>query len=621
MAVQARQVADNASFQAFVNAYLREVQSGVWHSAAQWQRCCGLGIDTQSQYVIELQLANTEQRLAIGVTYRSQVGRHRLTGCYQLQPGSIDWQPLDSISAIMLLIQEIYAQPQRRTAVSEQQLELTARTLESHQIMTLYLQARFSDPLLHSSRFIDSEQSILFGHWLHPTPKSRQGMLLWQHALYAPELKGRFKLHFFAATAQLVQQNSALAQSAAQIIADIARREPDATLRRQTEQLCQQGKVLLAVHPLQAQWIVTQHSIQQLLGSQQLVDIGPMGPLFTATSSVRTLYCDELNYMLKLSIPVKITNSLRINKQHELEAGVSLARLMAKSGFSQRQPEFRLIADPAYISLALPQQQESGFECIIRDNPFCQQDVGTTETCVLSLAALLQEPVHPAQSSRLAQIITRLSQQQASSLQQTSLDWFSRYWQCAIAPAIQLFDQLGIALEAHQQNSLLQLDRGYPAVYYYRDNQGFYLAESRHASLLQLEPGLQQCTRLFYPDSMICDRFGYYLVINQLFALINRFGLDGLLPEAVLLQQSRSRLFCLLPQMSGAGRTLIEALLYGKTIPCKGNLLTRVDDIDELQADNEQAVYTRINNPLYMTGKLPESGADVNQSEVALELA
>ncbi|MBU1311748.1 MAG: short-chain oxidoreductase [Gammaproteobacteria bacterium] len=622
MAFQARQVADNASFQAFVNAYLREIQPGVWHSGCQWQRCCGLEIDPQSQYVIELQLANTEQRLAIGAAYRSLVGRHRLTACYQLQTGSLDWQPLDSISAIMLLIREIYAQPGRRTTISEQQLELTARTLESHQIMTQYLQARFDDPQLHSTRFIDTEQSILFGHWLHPTPKSRQGMHRWQHVHYAPELKGRFKLHFFAATAELVIQNSVLAQSAEQIVADIARREPDAALRQQAEQRCQQGMVLLAVHPLQAQWLVTQQNIQQLLGTEQLIDIGPLGPRFTATSSVRTLYCDELNYMVKVSIPVKITNSLRINMHYELEAGVTLARLLAANGFSQRQPEFRLISDPAYLSLALLQQQESGFEFIIRDNPFYQQSADTGLAGVQSLAALLQEPVLPAQPSRLAKIIMQLSQQQGTSLQQTSLDWFNRYWQCAIAPAIQLFDQLGIALEAHQQNSILELSNGYPGAYYYRDNQGFYLAESQRDNLLQLEPGLQQCAKLFYPDAVIFDRFSYYLLINQLFAVINRFGLDGLLSEAVLVQEARNRLFSLLPRMSERGRALIESMLYRQTIPCKGNLLTRVEDVDELQAENELAVYTRISNPLYTASKLSgPTSSDESSAEVARELA
>lgn len=622
MAFQARQVADNASFQAFVNAYLREIQPGVWHSAALWQRCSGMETDTQSQYITELQLAKTGQSLAIAVAYRSLVGRHRLLACYQLQAGSLDWQPIDSVSAIMLLIQDIYAHPAGQTAVSDQQLELTARTLESHQIMAHYLQERHDDPALHSSRFIDTEQSILFGHWLHPTPKSRQGMHRWQHALYAPELKGRFKLHFFAAAADLVIQNSVLALSAEQIVADIASRETDKEQGQYAELLRNQGKVLLAVHPLQAQWLVNQDYIQQLIAGHKLVEIGPLGPLFTPTSSVRTLYCDELHYMVKVSIPVKITNSLRINMRHELEAGVTLARLMTANGFSQCQPDFRLIPDPAYLSLALPHRQESGFEFIIRDNPFCQQGSDPEGPVVQSLAALLQEPLQPAEPSRLAHIITQLSQQQGTSLQQTSMDWFSRYWQCAIEPAIQLFDQFGIALEAHQQNSILELSRGYPAVYYYRDNQGFYLAESQREALIDMEPGLKHCPMLFYPDTEIFDRFSYYLIINQLFAVINRFGLDGLLSESVLLEDTRTRLLRLLSRMSIRGSALIESMLYRKTIPCKGNLLTRVGDVDELQADNELAVYTRITNPLYTGTTLHRHTHTIlNEAEVALESA
>lgn len=620
MAFQARQVADDASFQAFVNAYLREIQPGVWHPASRWQRCTGLEIDTQSQYVTELQLAKTGQSLAIEVSYRSLVGRHRLLSCYQLQPGSLEWHAVDSISAIMLLIQEIYAQPEGRSAVSDQQLELTSRTLESHQIMAQYLQARYDDPARQSSRFIDTEQSILFGHWLHPTPKSRQGMHRWQHGQYAPELKGQFKLHFFAAAPNLVIQNSVLAQTAEQIVADIASRESDEALRNQAELLRKQGKVLLAVHPLQAQWLLNQSDIQQLVSQQKLKEIGPLGPLFTPTSSVRTLYCDELDYMVKVSIPVKITNSMRINMRHELEAGVTLAGLMSDNGFSQSYPNFRLIRDPAYLSLALPNQQESGFEFIIRDNPFRQQNSGTGMAGVQSLAALLQEPVLPEEPSRLAQIITQLSQQQGKSIQQTSMDWFSRYWQCAIEPAIRLFDQLGIALEAHQQNSILELSRGYPGVYYYRDNQGFYLAQSHRDVLLEIEPGLKHCPELFYADTMIFDRFSYYLLINQLFAVINRFGLDGLIAESVLLEETRSRLLRLLSSLSSRGSALIESMLYRKHIPCKGNLLTRVEDVDELQADNELAVYTQIRNPLYTRTSLPHNAANIlTEAEVELE--
>ena len=620
MASQARQLADAASFQAFVNAYLKEIGPGVWHSKEQWSRCTGQALAERVQYVIELQLAKTQQCLAISVNYRSLAGRHGLSDCYLLKSGSMEWQALDSISAIMLLIQEVYADLNGPQAIPEQQLELTARTLESHQVMAQYLQERAADPLLDSERFIDSEQSILFGHWLHPTPKSRQGMHRWQHSQYAPELKGQFKLYFFAAQPQWIMQNSVLEQSAEQIVADIACRETDKEQLNKAEQLREKGMVLLAIHPLQAHWLLNQKAIKQLLSEQQLIEIGPLGALFTATSSVRTLYSEELNYMVKVSIPVKITNSMRINMRHELKAGVTLAHLLGENGFLQRHTGFRLIRDPAFITLALPELQESGFELIIRDNPFTQPHCETGMGGVISLAALLQEPLAITGISRLKKIITRLSQKQGKKVQKTSLDWFNRYWQCAIEPAIQLFDQLGIALEAHQQNSILDLSQGYPICYYYRDNQGFYLAESEREALLNIEPELQHCPELFYPDSMINDRFSYYLIINQLFGVINRFGLDDLLSEAKLLEVTRTNLLRMLPGLSERGRCFVESILYRKMIPCKGNLLTRVEDVDELQADNELAVYTTIKNPLYTRTSLPLDAANIlTEAEVALE--
>lgn len=65
----------------------------------------------------------------------------------------------------------------------------------------------------------------------------------------------------------------------------------------------------------------------------------------------------------------------------------------------------------------------------------------------------------------------------------------------------------------------------------------------------------------------LAEKMALLLPVQAEFALVTRFGLDSLLQEAVLLQQSRSYLLCLLPQMSGTARKLIEALLYDKAIP------------------------------------------------------
>ena len=45
--------------------------------------------------------------------------------------------------------------------------------------------------------FIEAEQSLLFGHLTHPTPKSRQGILDWKSAMYSPELKGNVSFIIF----------------------------------------------------------------------------------------------------------------------------------------------------------------------------------------------------------------------------------------------------------------------------------------------------------------------------------------------------------------------------------------------------------------------------------------
>ena len=50
--------------------------------------------------------------------------------------------------------------------------------------------------------------------------------------------------------------------------------------------------------------------------------LGPVGKHYMATSSLRTLYHPNSKYMLKFSFPVKVTNSMRINKLKELESGL-----------------------------------------------------------------------------------------------------------------------------------------------------------------------------------------------------------------------------------------------------------------------------------------------------------
>ncbi|MCD1628750.1 MULTISPECIES: IucA/IucC family protein [Marinobacter] len=586
MGPSARAIAEQASFQAFLHGYLQEIDPGHWLAASQ--RLHDPGSCFSGSWVCELPLNTQRARLAVDILYRSPVGRHRYGKVRQWLNGRHCWSDIEPFQAMCLLVRELYALsggmvPELRKL---RELEFLHRLTDSYGVMTRYLEQRRHDPRLLTNRFIDSEQSLLFGHATHPTPKSRQGMSEWQQTAYAPELSGRFRLHYFLVHQDYVEQDSD-GPLPASTMAETLLNSGHASLN------LPDNHTLVPAHPLQAQWLLAQPSVLVAIEQGLIHPLGALGPEFSATSSVRTVYSEQAEWMLKFSIPVKVTNSLRVNKAHELKAGVVMSRLIRQTGFAESEPGFRILQDPAYLTVSLPGQAESGFEVIFRNNPFTPgQDQG-----VISMAALTQDPM-PGRNSRLMDLIEGLALNESRSMAAVSLDWFQHYLACAIGPALRLYDDHGIALEAHQQNSLLDIGGGYPRCYYYRDNQGYYLSETFRKQLTEQCPDLSETPELFYRDAMIRDRFCYYLIVNQVFSVIARFGLDGLIPESVLIRQFRQFLRSERTRLHGPARALVNLLLEDSRLPYKGNLLTRVHDVDELNAELEMAVYTSIANPL-----------------------
>ncbi len=565
-------LAEQASFEVFANTFLREVDSGTWSHR-----------NPTGIWVVELDLVDGIS-LVIEVAYRSMVGKHRFGKIFQTSSQGQELKPTAPFRAALALIRQLYRSSGDFGKTCSKELELTSRLVDSFQSLATALRERCDDPLLRENSFLASEQSLLRGHWMHPTPKSRQGMAWWQQTDYAPELKGGFQLCFFAVKSDLVAHDSAVDQSATEIAAAAFGNDDACGIR--------EDETVIPMHPLQAHWLLAQPHVREATRLCRMRYLGAHGEVFHPTSSVRTVFRPSADWMFKFSIPVKITNSLRKNRSHELNVGVVMTRLLGKLDFFNIYPYFHVVDDPAYITVRLPGQRETGFEVIIRSNPF-RNEKGDG---IVSIAALTQDcgPL-----GRLGAIIRDLGELEGRPLHVVARDWFEQYWQCAIEPLILLFDQHGIALEAHQQNSLLNVSNGYPTHYYFRDNQGFYLSESHSAELHATEGSVSELEDLFYSDEMIFKRFGYYLMFNQLFSVIYRLGADGLLGEAELLALSRSWLVALRSQLQGVGDAFVGYLLNQPSISCKANLLTRVRDVDELDAAQEMAVYVEVPNPYF----------------------
>ncbi|QNK88364.1 siderophore biosynthesis protein [Sporosarcina sp. resist] len=588
----AKQIAENATFQAFMNCYIREVSSGHWVKKEEWIKEQRLSILITEAHMLELELPMQNTRFAFGVEYKSLVGRHTFGVALKYCTKQKQWLLEDKLTILITLIQELHlmAKADGCSELSSCFDELILRIIESYQTMANYIEKSLEDkkPNGANDTFIEAEQSLLFGHWLHPTPKSRQGMANWQQTSFAPELQGSFQLHYFRVDRKIVKESSVLERSASELISQsLTKSQPDFV---KSEKDC-----LIPMHPLQAQWLLQQQYVKKAIAEGLIKYEGALGAFYTATSSIRTVYSSNEEMMYKFSIPVKITNSLRVNRTHELKAGIVMARLMNKIDFLQNHSSFQMIDDPAYMTVEFPNQTESGFEVIFRSNIFPKgHDEG-----ICMIAALVQEPL-PKEKSRLCQLIMKLSQSEFRSLESVSLDWFKAYWKCAIESLLRLYDEYGIALEAHQQNSVLNISSGYPTTYYYRDNQGYYLSKTYKEELLSIEPSLHETEELFYEDALIHDRFAYYLFMNQLFPVISRFGADRLVDEKILLKWSIDQLHLLEKEFTGHGKAFVRNILKQENLAFKANLLTRFHDVDELEAELEQAVYTKIPNPFVL---------------------
>jgi siderophore synthetase component len=203
--------------------------------------------------------------------------------------------------------------------------------------------------------------------------------------------------------------------------------------------------------------------------------------------------------------------------------------------------------------------------------------------------------------SRLAEVVTWLAGRTGRPRGAVAAEWFLRYLEQVVRPVLWLDSEAGVALEAHQQNTLLLLDPdGWPMGGRYRDNQGYYFRESRRADLDARLPGIGEHSDTFVSDEVTDERFAYYLGINNVLGLIGAFGSQGLADERLLLAAFRRFLTDVATGPARLDTSLPALLLDSPVLRCKANLLTRLNGLDELVGPvDTQSVYVTIANPLH----------------------
>ncbi|WP_299206202.1 IucA/IucC family protein [uncultured Tateyamaria sp.] len=434
--------------------------------------------------------------------------------------------------------------------------------------------APLADGTADTWNFLAAEQALKAGHPFHPNPRSRDEMTADDAKRYAPEHEQTFQLHWFAADPALVASNT----GAAEYLRLLADADLGATDR---------GKVLLPWHPWQAERLANQKAIQDLIDSGALIDLGRGKGAWGATSSMRCLHGWHAPFMVKTSLSLRLTNSVRHLSLREVVRGVHISDLL-KSDLGARInrdfPTLNILGEPGYAALCDGAGAvRDDTIVVLRDNPFRDASLPGP----VMLAALCEAA--PNGRSPLGRLILSLGPDAAPR-------WFARFLEVAIRPLLELRAQYGLLFGAHQQNLMLALDGGWPKAVWIRDCQGTGHLDSFHDMLTQHCPGIGEGA-----DNVVGAGLGdglvtYYVMINSVLNTLSTLVLDGLADEDQLTDLLRDFLRRAQAQTPG-DPTLYTKLLEQPTLTCKGNFATSLSGVNEADGDARGQVASFIDFP------------------------
>ena len=585
-----KELANRLAMQHLVNAYSQE--TGKVSLFEKYQQNSTQLAFSQGLTLLSLPLSLIQAQLFVPLSYVSRVGRHRIADLPQIfQKG----QKLNFSAAAMvsLLLEELVQQSEGHVDAAS----LVERWIQSRDALQQFLNIRAEDfdALVQAKQsFIESEQALILGHSMHPAPKSRTGFVHEDWQKYSPEACGQTQLHYWLVASEYIAEGTALEQVfSIQLKQEIKWHLSESEL----ETLAAYAHYkLLPLHPWQARYLQSKVWFKSLKAKLKIIDLGEKAWIFSPTTSVRTLASFNAPWMLKPSLSVMITNSIRVNLAKECHRGEMTHRLWhSELGQSilKQCPSLKAVNDPAWIALQLDGEIIDETICIVRDQPF------TPEQQVTCIASLCQD--HPVEErNRFNALFDQIaSQQKLEDKAKIALDWFKTFLNISLSPLMYVYHRYGMAFESHQQNVLVELKDGWPQWLWLRDNQGFYYIEELADEILQQFPELHDKAHAVGSKTFVDERFSYYFFGNTLFGIINAIGATGFVSEQDLLSVLQQHLFDLLKQYPDS--SLIQSLLYQPTLPYKGNLLTRLYELDELIAPVEnQSVYIQLANPLYI---------------------
>jgi len=555
----------------WLNCYLREFALPRGQADLDYRgRDRPVGLGQGSDKLVQLQFAQPGFGLIARAKRISRLGRCEYVGSpYIKRPGE-PWRAVDAASLVHFLLDRLAPE----CGFNHELLAQTANSV----MITKYLLLRAAQAQESGDAMVDAEQAMIWGHALHPTPKSREGVDIEQALACSPEARTQFPLYWFRIDPRLLQGQG-----------------PD--VRAVLTQLSGE-KSLYPCHPWEAERVLANPVLQQARALGLIEPLGPRGEALAPTSSVRTMHHPRLDYFLKLSIHVRLTNCVRKNAWYELESAVALTRLLSEAwqDVRDRAPGFDVLVEPAATTLDFS-SVGSVDETNVRE---LHESFGILYR--ESFPPLVRERHRPQMAGALfafdrhgnsvgQALVQRYASQQGGSYARAAETWFLAYARYLLDGVWLAFFQHGIVLEPHLQNTLIGFDHDLPSRVWVRDLEGTKLvAEQWPAERLESFSARARDSVL-YPRDLGWKRVTYCALVNNLAeAMFHLAAGDVELEDRLWLAVAQTATQW---QQRFGHQPLLQGVIAGVAIPSKNNLRTRLFKRADRDSD-----YTNVPNPI-----------------------
>lgn len=408
-----------------------------------------------------------------------------------------------------------------------------------------------------------SESLVLEGHPTHPLTKTKLPLTSEEIRRYAPEFEKIIPLHIMLVSSSHIRTTSM--ENDEQYIVNQVIPELKDKLQSFLKPLDLEMNNYRAifVHPWQYDHVIGERFKTWI--SEKILIPTPFTVESKATLSFRTMELLHHPFHIKLPVNVQATSAVRTVSTVTTVDGPKLS--YALQDMLNIYPELKVAAEPFGEYVDVDADLARQLACIVREKPVLAQEGST----IVSASLVNRNPVDDDV------IVDSYIKWINNELTTESIEQFIRqYTSTLVRPLIAYIQDYGIALEAHMQNTIVNLGPNYQMNFLVRDLGGSRIDLQ---TLKHKLPDVKITNESLIADSIeaVIGKFQHAVVQNQLAELIHHFNQYDMVNEERLFKIVQQEIEAAIDANKNHAQAL-HRVLFGPTISVKALLSMRMEN-------------------------------------------